>query len=208
MIITLRENLPIWVYCGRVNTKKPPVWNIANVLTILRLALVPAFVWAFWEPTVSGHWWAAGIFAFAAATDKLDGHLARSRGLITDFGKLADSIADKALVGAALIMLSMHDYLPWWITIVMLARELFITLMRMYMTKHEVMAAGKGGKIKMVLQSFFIMGFLIPWDTFLPDTLATIMFYATWVLVVLALIVSIGSAIQYVRDAIRIKNGH
>lgn len=182
-----------------------PLWNIANILTMVRLALVPVFVWVFWTPTVAGHWWAAAIFAVAAFTDRLDGKLARERGLITDFGKLMDSIADKALVGAALIMLSVHDYLPWWITVVMLARELFITGLRMYMVRQEVMAAGKGGKLKMVFQSFFIMGFLIPWDTFLPEAIADVMGWLTWALVVGALITSIGSAIQYVFDAVQIK---
>lgn len=182
-----------------------PLWNIANVLTMVRLALVPVFVWVLWTPTVAGHWWAAAIFAVAAFTDRLDGKLARERGLITDFGKLMDSIADKALVGAALIMLSVHEYLPWWITVVMLARELFITGLRMYMVRQEVMAAGKGGKLKMVFQSFFIMGFLIPWDTFLPEAIADVMGWLTWALVVGALITSIGSAIQYVVDAVQIK---
>lgn len=182
-----------------------PLWNIANILTMVRLALVPVFVWVFWTPTVAGHWWAAAIFAVAAFTDRLDGKLARERGLITDFGKLMDSIADKALVGAALIMLSVHEYLPWWITVVMLARELFITGLRMYMVRQEVMAAGKGGKLKMVFQSFFIMGFLIPWDTFLPEAIADVMGWLTWALVVGALITSIGSAIQYVVDAVQIK---
>lgn len=188
-----------------MNTSQPVSnFNIANVLTVARLILVPVFVWAFWDTEVHNHWMAAGIFALAAITDKLDGHLARSRGLITDFGKLADSIADKALIGAALIMLSIHDFLPWWITILMLGRELFITLMRMAMVKKQVMAAGIGGKWKMVAQSFFIMGFLIPWDSFLPSAIATVMFYITWALVVIALVLSLVSAVQYVRDAIAI----
>lgn len=182
----------------------PSKMNIANVLTVSRLALVPLFVWAMWDPTVPNRWWAALIFAVAAATDKLDGHLARSRGLITNFGKLADSIADKALVGGALIMLSVNDMLPWWITIVMLAREVGITIMRMMLVRREVMAAGRGGKIKMVLQSFFIMGLLIPWYSIFPDPLARGMEILTWILVAGALIVSIASAWEYVMDARRI----
>ncbi|MGO1401507.1 MAG: CDP-diacylglycerol--glycerol-3-phosphate 3-phosphatidyltransferase [Flaviflexus sp.] len=188
-----------------MNTQEPvPVLNIANFVTIIRLLLIPAFIWAFWEADTTSRWIATGIFFVAAMTDKLDGHLARSRNLITDFGKLADSIADKALIGAALIMLSWHDMLPWWITIVMLLREVGITVMRMYMKRKSVMAAGKGGKLKMMLQSLFIGGLLLPWRSFLPDWAATTMEWATWVLVAGALITSIWSAIQYVQDAIRI----
>lgn len=188
-----------------MNTQEPvPVLNIANFVTIIRLLLIPAFIWAFWEADPTSRWIATGIFFVAAMTDKLDGYLARSRNLITDFGKLADSIADKALIGAALIMLSWHDMLPWWITIVMLLREVGITVMRMYMKRKSVMAAGKGGKLKMMLQSLFIGGLLLPWRSFLPDWAATTMEWATWVLVAGALITSIWSAIQYVQDAIRI----
>lgn len=183
---------------------QPPVLNIANVVTIIRLLLIPLFVWAFWETDPASRYLATGIFFVATMTDKLDGHLARSRGLITDFGKLADSIADKALIGAALIMLSWHGMLWWWVTIVMLAREVGITAMRMAMKKKSVMAAGKGGKLKMFLQSLFIGGLLMPWRHFLPDALAVIMDWLTWGLVAAALVVSIVSAVQYVQDARRI----
>lgn len=182
-----------------------PVLNIANVVTILRILLIPLFLWAFWNADDVAHrYWATGIFFVATMTDKIDGYLARSRNLITDFGKLADSIADKALIGAALIMLSWHGMLWWWVTIVMLLREVAITVMRMYMKKKAVMAAGKGGKLKMLLQSLFIGGLLMPWRDFLPDWAATTMEWVTWVLVGAAFVVSIVSAIQYVQDARRI----
>ena len=188
-----------------MNKQDPvPVLNIANVVTVIRRLLMPAFIWGFWEADTTSRWIATGIFFVAAMTDKLDGYLARSRNLITDFGKLADSIADKALIGAALIMLSWHDMLPWWITIVMLVRELGITIMRMYMKRKAVMAAGKGGKLKMMLQSLSIGGLLLPWRSFLPDWAATGMEWLTWVLVAGALITSIWSDIQYVQDAIKI----
>ncbi|WP_077138350.1 CDP-diacylglycerol--glycerol-3-phosphate 3-phosphatidyltransferase [Flaviflexus massiliensis] len=190
------------------NQDSVPVLNIANVVTVIRLLLIPAFIWAFWDADTTSRWIATGIFFVAAMTDKLDGYLARSRNLITDFGKLADSIADKALIGAALIMLSWHDMLPWWITIVMLARELGITIMRMYMKRKAVMAAGKGGKLKMMLQSLFIGGLLLPWRSIFPDWFATAMEWLTWALVVGALITSIWSAIQYVQDAIQISRDY
>ncbi|WP_182354625.1 CDP-diacylglycerol--glycerol-3-phosphate 3-phosphatidyltransferase [Flaviflexus huanghaiensis] len=183
---------------------QPPVLNVANAVTVVRILLIPLFVWAFWEADTASRYLATAIFFIATLTDKLDGYLARSRNLITDFGKLADSIADKALIGAALIMLSWHDMLWWWVTIVMLVRELGITVMRMYMKKRAVMAAGKGGKLKMFLQSLFIGGLLMPWRDFLPDGLALVMEWLTWGLVAGALVVSIVSAIQYVQDARRI----
>ncbi|MFT0847855.1 CDP-diacylglycerol--glycerol-3-phosphate 3-phosphatidyltransferase [Actinomycetaceae bacterium L2_0104] len=181
-----------------------PLFNIANILTVSRLVLVPVFIAVYWVDTPVRSAWAWAVFALAAATDKLDGHLARKHNLITDFGKLADSVADKALISAALILLSWHGHLWWWVTIVMIGRELAITLMRMYMVKQEVMAAGQGGKIKMLLQSFGIAGLLIPWAAFLPEVLANILIWASYGLLGLALIFSITSAYEYVRDAQRI----
>ncbi len=181
-----------------------PLFNIANVLTMSRLVLVPVFVAIYWIDTPARSAWAWAVFALAAATDKLDGHLARKHNLITDFGKLADSVADKALISAALILLSWHGHLWWWVTIVMIGRELAITLMRMYMVKQEVMAAGQGGKIKMLFQSFGIAGLLIPWASFLPDVVANCLIWASYGLVAIALVFSITSAAEYVRDARRI----
>lgn len=187
---------------------KPSNLNIANALTVLRLILVPVFVIVLWSAEVGGTanlwWWALVVFGIAALTDKLDGYLARSRGLITDFGKLSDSIADKALIIAALVMLSMNGLLAWWITILMIARELGITLMRMAMVKREVMAAGKGGKIKMVLQVVFVMWLLVPWFAFLPAGVADMMVTVGVILAFVTLAVSWFSAGQYVRDAMAI----
>lgn len=181
-----------------------PLFNIANILTMSRLILVPVFVVVYWVDTPARSAWAWAIFALAAATDKLDGHLARKHNLITDFGKLADSVADKALISAALILLSWHGHLWWWVTIVMIGRELAITLMRMYMVRQEVMAAGQGGKIKMLFQSFGIAGLLIPWASFLPGTVATVLIWASYGLIAVALVFSMTSAVEYVRDARRI----
>lgn len=181
-----------------------PLMNIANILTISRIILVPIFVWVLWDPTVTRRWLALAIFALAALTDKLDGHLARSRNLITDFGKLADSIADKALVISALLMLSWHGWMWWWVTALFIARELGITLMRMVLAKYEVMAAGRGGKLKMVLQVVFICGYLIPWNSFLPTNIATVFMVTTQVVMWAALALSLGSAGEYLRDGYRI----
>ncbi len=178
-----------------------PLFNIANVLTMLRLVLVPVFVAIYWVDT-PGHAWSAWfVFAVAAATDKADGYLARSRGLITNFGKLADSIADKALICAALILLSLHGHLWWWVTILMIGREFAITAMRMVVVKKKVMAAGRGGKIKMMLQSFGIAGLLIPWMSFLPEPAALALIWTSYALLAGALIFSLTSACEYVREA-------
>ena len=129
--------------------------NIANALTVLRLVAVPAFVFALLfenGDNATSRLIAAIIFFAAIITDAFDGHLARRYDLVTDFGKLADPIADKALIGAALIGLSWLGELPWWITIVILVRELGITLMRFVVKKYGVMPAGRGGKLKTVQQ--------------------------------------------------------
>ncbi|MBE9374282.1 CDP-diacylglycerol--glycerol-3-phosphate 3-phosphatidyltransferase [Saccharopolyspora sp. HNM0983] len=142
-----------------------PVLNIANVLTVSRLALVPVFVIAlFWE---GGHdplwrWLATAVFVLASVTDRVDGDLARKRGLVTDFGKLADPIADKALTGAALISLSLLGDLGWWATGIILGRELGITALRFWVIRHGVIPASRGGKVKTLLQAVAIGLYLIP----------------------------------------------
>ncbi|HEY3201681.1 MAG TPA: CDP-alcohol phosphatidyltransferase family protein, partial [Actinomycetes bacterium] len=109
------------------------VWNIANALTVLRLLLVPVFaVFLFHDDGNDTGWRVAAFLTFVVAsmTDRFDGDLARRRGLITDFGKIADPIADKALTGTALVGLSALGELPWWVTVVVLVREIGVTLLR------------------------------------------------------------------------------
>jgi len=140
----------------------PGLLNVANGLTVLRLALVPVFVLLL---LAGGSGWriaALAVFLIASVTDLLDGRLARQRGLITDFGKIADPIADKALTGAALITLSAQGWLAWWVTIVILARELGVTLLRFWVIRHGVIAASRGGKIKTLLQVLAIALYVLP----------------------------------------------
>ncbi|XCB30977.1 CDP-alcohol phosphatidyltransferase family protein [Arcanobacterium hippocoleae] len=141
-------------------------------------------------------------FFIAAVTDKLDGHFARSWNLITDFGKLADSIADKALIISALVLLSWHGYLWWWVAVIFIVRELGITLMRMHLRKVKVMAAGWHGKIKMAAQSFGIGGLLLPWHLFLNPEFTNFMVWASYALIAVALFYAVLSAYEYVREAI------
>lgn len=144
--------------------RRAPLWNIANVLTIGRLILVPVFVAALLTAEGQHTGWrltAAGIFLLAALTDRLDGLLARRYHLITDFGKLADPIADKALIGAGLIGLSLLGELWWWVTIVILVRELGITVARLALAQRVVLPAGRGGKVKTLLQVVAILLLLV-----------------------------------------------
>jgi len=141
---------------------QPGVLNVANALTVLRLVLVPVFVLLL---LAGGDGWRIGAFAVflvASVTDLLDGRIARQRGLITDFGKIADPIADKALIGAALVTLSAQGQLAWWVTAVILARELGVTALRFWVIRHGVIAASRGGKIKTLLQVLAITLYVLP----------------------------------------------
>jgi CDP-diacylglycerol---glycerol-3-phosphate 3-phosphatidyltransferase len=136
--------------------------NIANALTVLRLMLVPVFV-VFLVTGGSGWRTTAFVtFAVASVTDLLDGELARRRNLITDFGKIADPIADKALTGSALVTLSVLGELPWWVTVLILARELLVTALRFWVIRRGVIAASRGGKIKTMLQVIAISLYILP----------------------------------------------
>ncbi len=177
------------------------VINIANALTVLRLFLVPVLIWLLLDPTVERRWFAWVVFAIAAMTDQLDGHLARSRGLITNFGKLADSIADKFLILSAMIMASLNGWLWWWLTILFIVREVGITIMRLLVVKKKVMAAGRGGKIKMVAQVFGVGGLVLPWHSFLPDALATGIVWFFYALIAVALYFALTSAWEYIRES-------
>jgi len=140
----------------------PGLINAANALTIVRLVLVPVFVVFL---LAGGPGWRVGaFFAFGVAslTDLLDGRIARSRGLITDFGKIADPIADKALIGSALVTLSALQELPWWVTGLVLVREVGVTALRFWVIRHGVIAASRGGKLKTILQVIAIGLYVLP----------------------------------------------
>jgi len=141
----------------------PGLVNVANALTVLRLALVPVFVWFLLSGGTGDRAIAFVAFAFASVTDLLDGELARRRGLITDFGKIADPIADKALTGCALITLSYLGELWWWVTAVIVVRELAVTGLRFWVIRRGVIAASRGGKAKTMLQVVAISLYVLPW---------------------------------------------
>ncbi|MGW0227696.1 CDP-diacylglycerol--glycerol-3-phosphate 3-phosphatidyltransferase [Actinopolymorpha singaporensis] len=145
----------------------PSVWNGPNVLTALRVVMVPVFGWLLLSEggADTTHRFAAlAVFLLAALTDRFDGELARRYNLVTDFGKIADPLADKALMGMALVGLSVLGELPWWVTAVVLVRELGITLLRFLVIRSQVIAASRGGKAKTVLQTVAITLYLLPYD--------------------------------------------
>ncbi len=141
-------------------------WNVPNALTVGRLLLVPVFLVVAWggfeRNDEAWQTWAALIFLVAAVTDLLDGELARRTGQVTSFGKIADPIADKALTGSALVLLSWFELLPWWVTGVIIAREVAVTLLRFWVIRHGVIAASRGGKLKTALQILAITLYLLP----------------------------------------------
>ena len=174
--------------------------NIANQLTILRLVLVPVFLVALLHDGGDRPGWrvaACLLFAVASYTDWIDGKLARSRNLITSFGKLADPIADKALIGSALVGLSLLELLPWWVTAVVLVREIGVTLLRFWVIRHGVIPASRGGKLKTLLQGFAIGLYLLP----LSGLLAT---GRAWVMTA-AVVVTVVTGIDYVARAVTLR---
>ena len=187
-----------------VGTPQVPLWNLANVLTMVRVALVPVFAVLMVGDSTAARIAAAVVFLVAAATDKLDGYIARSRNLVTNFGKIADPIADKALVIAALLLLWAEGTIPWWVPVTIIVRELGITLLRFIMVRRAVMAASSGGKLKTVLQIVFITGYLIPWADLLPRGAADVVLLVTWWVMLLAVVVTVVTGLDYVLRAVRI----
>jgi CDP-diacylglycerol---glycerol-3-phosphate 3-phosphatidyltransferase len=183
-------------------TDAASVWNLANALTLFRLVLVPVFLVVLFH--TDGHqtrWrivaWA--VFAAASITDRFDGDIARKRGQITEFGKLADPIADKALVGAALIGLSLLHDLPWWVTVVILVREVGVTMLRFWVIRHGVIAASRGGKLKTLLQGVAIGLFVLPAWGWLRGI--------AWVVMIVAILVALVTGADYVRRAVMLRRG-
>jgi CDP-diacylglycerol---glycerol-3-phosphate 3-phosphatidyltransferase len=179
-----------------------PLLNAANVLTAIRLVLVPVFVGLTVASAMTDERLriaACVTFFVAAATDLVDGWIARTWDLVTSFGKVADPIADKALTGSAFILLSAYGVLPWWVTIVIIGRELGVTLLRFWVIRRGVIAASRGGKVKTALQTLAIVWYLWPF----PPGLASVGPY----LMGAALVVTVVTGVDYVAQAIRLRRG-
>ena len=181
-----------------------PLVNIANALTVLRLILVPVFIWLMLRQGGVMRLAATVVFIVAAFTDRLDGQLARSWNLVTSSGKIADPLADKALTLPAFVLLSVAGRLWWWITLVIIVRELGITLLRLVMLRRAVMAASRGGKLKTVLQILGIVGLLTPWTMILPAGAAGAVTVLAYLIVAGALVVTVVTGVDYIVQALRI----
>jgi CDP-diacylglycerol--glycerol-3-phosphate 3-phosphatidyltransferase len=188
----------------------PSNWNLPNALTTLRILLVPLFGWVLLMDSGQDNsirFWAFGVFLVAILTDKIDGEIARSRNLVTDFGKLMDPIADKALTGMAFVGLSVIGELWWWVTIVVLAREWGITALRFWVIRYGVMPASRGGKIKTTLQATSLSGLILPLNH-LDGALGVVGQALWWVAVVLmvaAVVITVTTGYEYVRDAVKLR---
>jgi CDP-diacylglycerol---glycerol-3-phosphate 3-phosphatidyltransferase len=177
-----------------------PLLNVANVLTVSRLVLVPVFLLTLFAGGGHETGWrliATMVFIVASITDNLDGRLARKFGLVTDFGKIADPIADKALIGSALVGLSILGELPWWVTITIAVRELGITLLRFWVIRYGVIPASMGGKWKTLTQIVAIGLFLLP----LPGAMDIV----SWLVMGVALVLTVATGLDYVFRAIRLR---
>jgi CDP-diacylglycerol---glycerol-3-phosphate 3-phosphatidyltransferase len=183
-----------------VRSAPVPLVNVANALTVSRLVLVPVFLITLF--VADGHQlgWrlvATGVFAVASITDHFDGNLARSRGLVTDFGKIADPIADKALTGSALIGLSLLGELPWWVTVVIAVREIGITLLRFWVISYGVIPASRGGKAKTLFQIVGIGLFVLPLPVWSNPV--------RWAVLAVALALTVVTGVDYVVRAVRLR---
>lgn len=178
-------------------------WNLPNVITVVRILLAPLF---FWMLLADGgadtplRYAAAALFIVAIATDGIDGHIARSRNQVTDLGKLLDPIADKVLTGAALVGLSILLELPWWVTVIILVREVGITVFRFAVLSDRVIPASRGGKLKTLAQSIAISLALVPFPALLGD-------WFDWVNIVtmsIAFVLTVVTGIDYLVQAWRL----
>src|SRR3954452_16420072 len=190
----------------RTAPEKPSNLNLPNILTTVRIALVPFFGAALLADDGTSITWrlvAWVIFVVAMVTDKIDGDIARKRGLITDFGKIADPIADKAMTGMAFVGLSVIFESPWWwaVTIVVLVREWSVTLLRLSILKRVVIAADNLGKLKTTFQVIGLGGLVLPLrDPDLPtwmDTPGDVLYYLAVAFLAVAVVLTMVSGAQF-----------
>lgn len=179
-------------------------WNLPNAITVVRILISPLFFWMLLADAGEDGWlrWvAAVVFIVGISTDSLDGYLARSRGLVTDLGKILDPIADKLLTSGALVCLSILGELPWWVTAIIVVREVGITIWRFVeLGRGNVVPASSGGKLKTLVQSFAISFALLPLWVLVGDWV----FWVNGVLMTAAVILTVWSGLLYVRDAVRL----
>ncbi|MFT4306036.1 MAG: CDP-diacylglycerol--glycerol-3-phosphate 3-phosphatidyltransferase [Microbacterium sp.] len=176
--------------------------QLPNAITIARILCAPVFLWLLLADAGADgatRWVAAALFVVAIATDGIDGHLARRNGLVSDLGKLLDPIADKALTGCAFVGLSILGELPWWVTIVVLVREVGITVYRLIVVSDHVLAAAWMGKLKTVMQGVALSLALAPLPSLVGQWVVWVDTATMW----LAVILTIASGIDYVVGEVR-----
>lgn len=176
--------------------------NVANLITIGRIVLAPLFLWLVLLDDGADGWLrllAGVLFILAISTDGLDGALARKRNLITTSGILLDPIADKVLIGAALVALSLVGDLPWWVVVVILARELGITVFRFIALRDRVIPASRGGKLKTILQAVAISFWLVPTWVVVGEWV----FILNWILMIVAIAITLVTGVEYLWKALR-----
>lgn len=184
---------------------RPSNWNTPNIITVIRILLAPIF---FWMLLADGgadgalRWWAAILFIVAIGTDGIDGAIARRRNLVTDLGKLLDPIADKLLTSGALVCLSILAELPWWVTAIIVVREVGITVWRFVeLGRGNVVPASKGGKLKTLVQAVAISLALLPFWTLFGE-------WVHWlnaITMTVAVVITVYTGVQYLVDAARLK---
>jgi CDP-diacylglycerol--glycerol-3-phosphate 3-phosphatidyltransferase len=188
-------------------------WNVPNALTTLRIVMVPFFGWALLHDggdSITWRWIAWALFCTAMITDKIDGDIARKHNLVTNFGKIADPIADKAMTGMAFVGLAIiHDFLPawlWWtITVVVLLREWAVTIARLSIAKDVVMPAKQSGKVKTTLQAVALGGFVAPFGllTGSLEVPGLIVWWISAILMAGAVVLTVTSGLEFARDVVR-----
>lgn len=179
---------------------EPSLWNVANGLTTLRVALVPVFAWLLLDDAgehTAYRWAAFAVFLLAVATDRIDGDIARRRGLVTNFGKVVDPLADKALTGTAFVALSVLGELPWAVTVLVLGREVGVTLLRLWVIRHGVIPASHGGKVKQFLQCVALSGYILP--------LTGVWHQLAVAAMVAAVVVTLATGLDYVFRALALR---
>jgi len=195
-----------------MTTQQPSNWNVPNALTTLRIVMVPFFGWALLHDGGDDNawrWLAYGLFVVAMITDKIDGDLARKHNLITNFGKIADPIADKAITGMAFVGLSIIYPVLWWVTVPVLIREWGVTIARLSIAKQVVMPANQSGKVKTMAQALALGGLVAPFHYLSGgwDVPGEILWYAAIALLVVAVVLTMTSGAEFVRDVVRHARG-
>jgi CDP-diacylglycerol--glycerol-3-phosphate 3-phosphatidyltransferase len=176
--------------------------NVANLITVARIVLAPLFVWlVLFDAGEHGAWRfvAAALFIIAISTDGLDGAVARKRNLVTTSGILLDPIADKVLIGGGLVALALVAELPWWVVVVIVVREVGITVFRFIALKDRVIPASKGGKLKTILQAVTLSSWLVPSWVLLGDGV----FVVNWVLMGAVIGITVWTGLDYLWKALR-----